>query len=266
MNPRTSGHARPVPTDVRASSRALAARLAHLPVRTAGPDDPDPTVHVAALALDGCLLGLYGGIYPGGAAWRTWALTAIARYVGVAPPDVHIDAGGETPYRSDEPLLDTVLRLAAVGGVEAVTLDRVARTAGRDLAWLSSAYGSTTELLDTLLLRVLSEGFDDLVPMHLTDTPAGVRSMLDVLGHPTRAVSALRGLLLSGVTVSECAAQRVRSSSAIVTGPTQSMAASNVVVGLALDGWTLAESARGYERPPSLPAAVVVELTALARR
>lgn len=245
----------------------MRARLGNLPVRAARPDDAAPRLQVAELALDACLFGLHAGAYPWEPAWRRAALSSVARYVGMPVPriyDADLAAGPEMPYRSQEPLLDAVLTLVGAGGVEALTLERVAVLTGRDVDVLKGLYGSAEGLLGVVLERVLSEGFDDLMPLHLGTSSIGVKSMLDVLSRPDRTRSLLRLLLLTGVTVPGHASRVVRVLSPLAVETHHLLPWRDRVLTLAVDGWTLSAAAMPEEAAGGLPVPVVNELASLA--
>lgn len=200
----------------------------------------DRRMDVACLALDGCVLGWLAGVYPEQATWWRRALRAVADYAGVPlPAGSSSPRWDEFPLRDDEPLIDAVLTLARAGGVGSVTLDRVARVADRDPEWLDSMYGSAQELVDEVLDRVMTDGFDDLAPLHLAPGRAAVESTLAVLVDDRRAAALLRTLLLSGVEVSQRAASAARHLSPAALIGHERLSDEVLVAALALDGWAL---------------------------
>lgn len=213
------------------------------PVIAAPAAGADLRATVACLALDGCALGWLAGVYPDTADWWELSLRAIADYAAVPVPATRLgtfsDRWERFPLRDEEPLVDAVLTLARTGGTRSVTLDRVARLADRDPEWLDSMYGSAQELVEDVLDRVMSDGFDDLSPLHLTPCRATVVSLLDVLTDDRRAAALLRTLLLSGVEVPGPAAQAARETSPAALPGHAEVTGGHRVAALAMDGWTL---------------------------
>jgi hypothetical protein len=246
---------------------ALGRRMTRA-VTAVGPcRDDDPRSAVAFLALDGCVLGWYAGVHPGDPAWWNRALGAVASYAALPVPPERAEAVSARwerfPMRDELPLLDAVLTLIQHGGVRSVTLERVARAAGRDVDWLASLYGTVDELLGDLQDRVASDGFDDLAPLHLEPSRAGVRSMLDVLTDDRRTTSLLRTLALSGVEVSHRAATAARELSPVARPGWERLDDDTWVAALAVDAWALGSSAWGPYAEQEMDGAVAAELQRL---
>lgn len=223
----------------------------------------DARTRIACLALDGCMLGWLGGVYPDDADWWERSLRAVAHYADVPVPSTRLGSFSERwerfPLRDEEPLVDAVLTLARTGGVGSITLDRVALIADRDPEWLDSMYGSAQELVEDVLDRVMSDGFDDLSPLHLAPCRAAVTSRLDVLTDDRRAAALLRTLLLSGVEVPQHAALAARQLSPAALPQHRSLSDERRVAALAMDGWALSA-------PPGEPdESLLAELRRLLR-
>ena len=248
---------------------ALGRRMARAVTEVGPCRDADPRSAVAFLALDGCVLGWYAGVHPDDPAWWNHAVRAVARYAALPVPEERSEAVSARwerfPMRDELPLLDAVLTLVQQGGMRSVTLERVARAAGRDVDWLASLYGSVDELLADLWDLVASDGFDDLAPLHLEPSRAGVRSMLEVLADDRRTTSLLRTLALSGVEVSHGAATAARELSPVARPGWDRLDDATWVVALAVDAWALGSSAHGPYAGLEMDGAVLAELQRLIR-
>lgn len=249
-----------------ARHQLLLSRIDRLPVTSATCPPGDVRLDVASLALDGYLLGLYGEVYPpDGFGWAR-TLEAVARYAQVPVPAIRRENLDEAldadPYRDDSPLTDAVLRLARLGGLASLTLERVARASGRDADWIVSMYGSVDGLVEALLARTSEEAFDELVPLSAEPTGRTVHAALLALASSQRTSAMLRHLVLSGVELSVDAVSRTGSfSPAVLEAPHVSDRL--LVAVLALDAWSLGSSARGYPWPDGVAETVVDELRAL---
>lgn len=241
----------------------LRDRVDLLPVGPGGPAGPDPCETVAALAVDGCLLGFYAGVHPPDDGWWGRALTAVADYAGLPAPHQcasNLDLALEAePFRDASPLTDAVLRLVRDGGTEALTLDRVAEESGRDPDWILSMHGSVQELVDALVSRIAEEAFDDLLPAH--DEPE-LPELLAACASSERVVAMVRFLALTGVELAPGAVDTTRAGSPVARG--ERLTDRELVAALALDGWTLGSTARRYPWPEAVSAGVASELRALA--
>ncbi len=206
----------------------------------------DARTRIACLALDGCVLGWLGEVYPDDAEWWELSLRAVAHYARVPVPSTRLGSFSERwerfPLRDEEPLVDAVLTLARTGGVRSLTLDRVALIADRDPQWLGSMYDSAQDLVEEVLGRVMSDGFDDLAPLHLAPCRAAVTSLLDVLTDDRRAAALLRTLVLSGVEVPRQAALAARALSPAALPQHPTLSDDRRVAALAMDGWALSAS------------------------
>lgn len=248
-----------------ARAQALLSRVDQLPVTpTAEPGD-DPRQTVAALALDGCLLGAYAEVYPLVGPWWDRAVAAVAQYAGVPVPrqrsenlDLELES---SPFRDATPLTDAVLRLVREGGTDALTLDGIARASGREPEWILSMHGSVQELVDTLVAQIAEEAFDELLPAH--EEPS-LPDLLAAYLSSERVVAMIRFLALTGVEVPPGTAEATRRTSPVAqddaTLPDRAL-----VAALALDAWTLGAAARRYPWPDGVSPEVVTELRALAR-
>lgn len=249
-----------------ARHQLLLSRIDRLPALPPACPPGDVRLDVASLALDGYLLGLYGGIYPPDGQWWARTLEAVARYARVPAPAIRRENLDEAldadPYRDDSPLTDAVLRLARRDGVDTLTLADVARGSGRDEDWIVSMYGSVDGLVEALLARTSEEAFDELVPLSAEPTGRTVHAALLALASSQRTSAMLRHLVLSGVELSRDAVARTGSfSPAVLEAP--HVTDQVLVAVLALDAWSLGSSARGYPWPDGVADAVVEELRAL---
>ncbi len=248
---------------------ALARRLARAVTAVARTPTRDPEASVAFLALDGCLLGWRAGVYPDDLAWWNRALGAIADYAGVPHPRPRWSAPSEqwdqVVVRDDRPLVDAVLTLVQHGGVEALTLTRVAQVADRDPQWLQSMYGSIDELLGEVLEEVVGDGFDDLAPLHLHPTRAGVVSMLEVLSDDRRSAALLRLMILTGVEADRSAAEAAQRLSPVVLPGWHLLDHEEWTAALAIDAWALGSVPWGPHATGLMDSAVLDELRAMIR-
>lgn len=246
-----------------ARAQALLTRVDQLPVTPAGVD-PDPRQTVAALALDGCLLGTYAEVYTLDGDWWERAVTAVADYAGVPVPrqrsenlDLELEA---SPFRDATPLTDAVLRLVRAGGVGALTLEAIARESGREPEWVLSMHGSVQELVDTLVAQIAEDAFDEMLPAH--EEPS-VPDLLVAYTTSERIVAMIRFLALTGVEIPAEAAEATRDASPVARDDAD-LADRALVAALALDAWALGAAARRYPWPEGLTPEVVTELRSLA--
>lgn len=249
-----------------APAPTLLDRVDRLPVGPGpgGEADAGPRETVAALAVDGCLLGFYADVHPADDGWWGRALTAVAAYAGVPAPhqcgsnlDLELEA---TPFRDASPLTDAVLRLVREGGTDALTLDRIAAESGRDPDWVLSMHGSVQELVDALVGRIAEQAFDELLPAH--DEPA-LPELLAACASSERVVAMVRFLALTGVELDPGAVAEVRAASPVARGAAD-LPDGALVAALALDGWALGSTARRYPWPERVTPAVAAELRTLA--
>jgi hypothetical protein len=241
----------------------LLDRVDLLPVAPGGPGGTDPRETVAALAVDGCLLGFLAEVHPPDDGWWGRALHAVAAYAGLPAPhqcasNLDLDLEAE-PFRDPSPLTDAVLRLVREGGTEALTLDRVAAESGRDPDWILSMHGSVQELVDALVGRIAEQAFEDLLPAH--DEPE-LPELLAACASSERVVAMVRFLALTGVEVAPGVVEATRETSPVTRGDDLTDRA--LVAALALDGWALGSAARRYPWPEAVTADVAAELRALA--
>ncbi|MEV7971798.1 hypothetical protein [Cellulomonas sp. NPDC089187] len=247
----------------------LARRLARTVTAVAPTPARDPQASVAFLALDGCLLGWHAGVYPDDLAWWNRALGAIADYAGVPHPRPRWSTPSEqwdqVVVRDDRPLVDAALTLVQHGGVEALTLTRVAQVADRDPRWMHSMFGSIDELLGEVLEEVIGDGFDDLAPLHLHPSRAGVVSMLEVLSDDRRSAALLRLMILTGVEADRSAAEAIRRLSPVVLPGWHLLDHQEWTAALAIDAWALGQVPWGPHATGMMDSTVLDELQAMIR-
>jgi len=266
------------PDDVLAHTRqCLVRRLTRILVTSQ--ETTRPRVLVSTLVLEGVSLGAFADATHEGAspavlpchAWNSDVWAAFVTYAGlpglgepVTDLDPELDA--HPLSAPDEPLLDATLRLIRAEGIEALSLERVAQVAQRSADALVSMYGDVGTLVDVLLDRVLSDGFDDLAPLHLDSSERGVRSMAHVVTSSRRTAAYLRALALSGVSLPAWAVDQVRDGQQALAAvdPGTPEGASIWLAALALDGWTLGSAATAYPWPEAIGLDVVDEIRGLA--
>lgn len=242
---------------------------------TALPSDADADlsglstrIWVADLALTGVLVGCSAGLYPPEETWWWPALFAVADQTGLPRPVVRpgdIDPRwDEFPLEDDSPLLDATLQLLDERGTQDVDLPDVAHAAEVDRDWLCSMYTGMDDLLDELVDLVLSDGFDDLSPLHVSVSEAGVRSLLQVLASSERTACLLRLLVLAGVRPTPEAVAEVREQSPLVGPQHADLTPGARIAALAVDGWALTSGSSRSAWAQELPAALVDRLRAMS--
>lgn len=168
-----------------------------------------PRLWVASLAAEGLWLGVYrDGPLDDELGAEEWArvVEGVARYAGddvhrrptrtIAFEDALLD---EAPFRDERPLVDAVLQACVHEGVEKLTLALVAARSGRSESALRSSFGSVDALVDDVVAEVVASGFDDLSPLSLDPSPAGVAANLDAFADSRKAAALLRLYLFAGI-------------------------------------------------------------------
>lgn len=243
--------ARPTATALRAR---YAQRLAACPVVDVPVQEPD--LWVAALAVDAIWFGTHTGAYP--LDEKAWAriCTDTARLAGLTTPvrSVLSPALHTAALRSQRPVLDALLRVAADQGTEGLTIDAVARAGSLSTAGLEAMFGRVEDLLGAALDEVVLDGFDDLSPLRLGASRRAVTANLCATEDPRKATSTYRLMLLDGVRPGSLRAGRPHDVADLLLDDATPPPFLHAV--LAVDALTWSQGSAWFDHPGAVPRTV----------